>query len=988
MLKWILIILTILILPMSFTYATDEYVLETPDLYTRDVSFDSVANKIYFCGSGGLNAFDLKTKQISLVLPDVCGYAQEVDSKNQKFYESTEGIVKVFDLKTKKLVKTIDYGSSQTIGSTVSDIAVDTIRNKVYLAREGSNHPIIVLDGKTHEIISKIHSDDEWGLLAIAVNEKTGKIYFQDWNGYLLEVDPAITELGKRKDHNLKKITKGGGYDLAIDSDRNLIYALLEKSIVVSDLNNGKEIERINISYTPNSNNAYPVDYPDATQFTLNTITGEIYYGSQYDHNIGVIARSAGADSKPSSKNLPSKTEQTDFRKPPYLQLSGDVIDLSVNRITGVVYVCTDDGFDIIDGNSLKLLKHFEHADMICLNGIVSNPITNLTYVVTNTPDGKIWFTVIDKNNKIINKITLKETFNNLILDEKSNKIYMIGLSKTLYIFNTNTNKIEKSIANFAATNLVIDQKTNRIIGDDSYEYDSNSFTKLKQSTFYQEIDPVNNLGYVSDSGSITITDLKNGTKLQINTVGIDDFGFTSKPIGIFSIRHDLPRLYKFDLNSVPKTIEDIRLKIQEEKKKTEEDFKKRIEQERIAEEKSRLTYSDETIGFSFKYPHDWKLKDVPESETLDGNPVFIMDEFDQVRIVLFTHVGKFTPMQHLNYFDSLYQTKTEITTNRFGDPIGYATLGAAIPIEINGYYVYANDKSTQNASMYLFTNDKGAVLAYVTDKRDVVLPSFKMKNAIKWNSNDYNLPNYQTPYRFPSWLTTMALEGDENWGLVSLVDYLYREGIIKKTSYNIIEPPKISDWHTKLFNAWKNNLMSDNDFVIAYQYMIDDNYEDNYNGYGRWPQKDFTYDGSVSDIIKNIQQKLPKGWKVYDGYLASTIHGSSWTTIHAFSYQDYKHAGLIISILQYDTYAEAAKDLQGEIRRMRTGGSLYEMSSTNKDLQNHCVSMVNPMWDSIMCGRGNMLYSVTSIRSSLDNEELIISIDNVMNDYWTRNRN
>ncbi len=328
--------------------------------------------------------------------------------------------------------------STIKLGSYYSDLAIDSIRDRVFETNALPLGGLTIINGKTKSVVSSFDIGEAYGL---AIDESEEKVYCAIYN----TVNPSLTIVNASTGSELTSIPiqlKGAmPGEVSINTENKQVYVIhpTNNSLTVFDAKNdvvkgninlegGKPQHIVSSTYQLRNIPIFPGGHPQT--ICVNPKTNEIYVTDSKNDSLVVIDGI--------TKKL--KTIINIDADLGYSAISSAVSALNVND--NLIYLATSNGIFVIDGSTDKVVDRITppSSEFVQPYDIAFNPSLNLLYVTTYRTYGHIW--VFDtKTNQLIQNVTVNfdtsRAYATLTVDPKTNKIYLretVGGGSGLFI--------------------------------------------------------------------------------------------------------------------------------------------------------------------------------------------------------------------------------------------------------------------------------------------------------------------------------------------------------------------------------------------------------------------------------------------------------------------------------------------------------------------------------------------------------------------------
>ncbi len=280
-------------------------------------------------------------------------------------------------------------------------IAVNPVKNKIYVAGSCSAGGIYVVDG-TSNAVSKFPIFGDCSF-QIAVNKITNKIYVT------VNSEPPITNVIDGITGNITKVpAQFGAAGIAINDQTNKVYVANDIfSGSVSVINGTNEV----IKTIPVG--IYPVD------IAVNTVTNKIYVA-----NGGYQGGSNGTISV-----IDGKTDNVEDT----ITVGLSPVKIAIDPITNKIYVANlfSNDVNVIDGTTNHILDTIQVGNYPI--DIAANPTINKIYVANEKSNS---ISIIDSNTNAVTYVSVGDSPDSIAINSITNKVYTAN-SKGDYIDGT-----------------------------------------------------------------------------------------------------------------------------------------------------------------------------------------------------------------------------------------------------------------------------------------------------------------------------------------------------------------------------------------------------------------------------------------------------------------------------------------------------------------------------------------------------------------------
>jgi len=182
--------------------ATDSVVAVRDGKWYGPMVANAVANRVYASGSGGVNVLDGTTGEV-LETMNAAADVICLNPRTQKLYAAGDHPVQlaVFDCTADTIINRFQFRGT----SYVYSLACDAAANKVYVSCYWFGHRIVVIDGDTDTIATKLWGPNQDGLQGGSLaSSRRGRVYFIDHGG------PELAVLDTGTDSLLLTVVIGG----------------------------------------------------------------------------------------------------------------------------------------------------------------------------------------------------------------------------------------------------------------------------------------------------------------------------------------------------------------------------------------------------------------------------------------------------------------------------------------------------------------------------------------------------------------------------------------------------------------------------------------------------------------------------------------------------------------------------------------------------------------------------------------------------------
>jgi YVTN family beta-propeller protein len=341
--------------------------------------------------------------------------------------------------------------SAQTVGTRIpvganpTQIAINPVTNKVYVANSGSDSVTVIDAGTGATTTVPVNDDPRW----LGINVETNRIYVS----HLTAANTAIID--GATDTNIGTLLNGGGGWTAVNPLKNSTYQIRygtadEVNIVKGDLIEltfaSRSYEPVAIAVNPVNNRVYLANAITG-DVSSNDLTTPVYYPP-------LLCPDGSGGFRPQPPDPPAPYSD------PCIDVPDTPVSVAVNPVTNTVYALSDTGT-----NSISVISGANHT-YTSLNPPVAgtartiavNPVTNTIYAIYSTT-----LVVIDGSDNTMTVIPVPGGPMAIGVNVFTNMVYVPNADGTMLVLNGSTGATSSVNVTAGANGIAVNPLTNMV---------------------------------------------------------------------------------------------------------------------------------------------------------------------------------------------------------------------------------------------------------------------------------------------------------------------------------------------------------------------------------------------------------------------------------------------------------------------------------------------------------------------------------------------